>query len=79
MLAKDKLERINELSRLSKSNGLTKKQADEQQALRKEYLATFRSAFSNQLHSVKVVDDEGTDVTPQKLKESKEKRQKPLH
>ncbi len=58
MLPKEKLERINELSRLSKTEGLSKEQQNEQKALRKEYLATFRQAFTNQLHSVKVVDDE---------------------
>ncbi|WP_078391413.1 DUF896 domain-containing protein [Shouchella patagoniensis] len=79
MLPKEKLERINELSRLSKTDGLSQEQQNEQKALRKEYLATFRKAFTNQLHSVKVVDDEGSDVTPQKLKDSKAQKRKPLH
>ncbi|WP_059103444.1 DUF896 domain-containing protein [Shouchella shacheensis] len=76
MLSKEKLERINELSRLAKSSGLTKDQSNEQQELRKEYLATFRQSFSNQLHNVKVVDEEGKDVTPLKLKESKNRSQR---
>lgn len=79
LLSKSKLDRINELSQLAKTSGLTKQQKDEQQALRKEYLNTFRSTFKNQLHSVKVVDEEGTDVTPQKLKDSKAQKQNPPH
>ncbi|MED4127200.1 MULTISPECIES: DUF896 domain-containing protein [Shouchella] len=79
MLPKTKLNRINELSQLAKTTGLTKAQKEEQQALRKEYLSTFRSAFKNQLHSVKVVDEKGSDVTPQKLKDSKAQKQTRLH
>ncbi|WP_413381362.1 DUF896 domain-containing protein [Alkalihalobacillus sp. 1P02AB] len=71
MLSKDKIERINELSKRAKTVGLTKEEEKEQQKLRKEYLQTFRGAFKNQLHSVKVVDEKGDDVTPMALKESK--------
>ncbi|ERN53323.1 DUF896 domain-containing protein [Alkalihalophilus pseudofirmus] len=74
MLSKDKIARINELSKRSKSTGLTKSEEKEQQALRKEYIQTFRKSFKNQLHSVKVVDEEGNDVTPQALKDSKQKK-----
>ncbi|WP_100373051.1 DUF896 domain-containing protein [Bacillus sp. FJAT-45037] len=74
MLSKEKIARINELSKRAKSTGLTKVEAKEQQSLRQEYLQTFRSSFKNQLHSVKVVDEEGTDVTPKALKNSKEKQ-----
>ncbi|WP_453996768.1 DUF896 domain-containing protein [Bacillus nitroreducens] len=73
MLSKDKIERINALSKKSKTVGLTDKEKEEQQELRQEYLRVFRSSMTNTLHSVKIVDPEGNDVTPEKLKESKRK------
>ena len=74
MLSNEKLERINELARKAKGEGLSKEEQAEQQELRKEYLHQFRKAFKNQLHSVKVMDPEGKDVTPDKLKKSKNNR-----
>ncbi len=74
MLSKDKLDRINALAKKAKSVGLTDKEKEEQQELRQEYLRVFRSSMTNTLHSVTVVDPEGNDVTPEKLKESKRKR-----
>ncbi|CAM3742949.1 DUF896 domain-containing protein [Alkalicoccus chagannorensis] len=77
MISQDKLNRINELARKSKQEGLSLKEQKEQKELRQEYLDNVRSSFRNQLNSVKVVDEEGTDVTPEKLK--KEKAQRGLH
>ena len=74
MLSKEKINRINELSKKAKSEKLTNKELKEQQQLRQEYIETFRSSFKNQLHSIKVVDEEGEDVTPDKLKASKKNR-----
>ncbi|HEX7065584.1 MAG TPA: DUF896 domain-containing protein [Bacillales bacterium] len=74
MLSNEKLERINELARKSKAEGLSKEEEEEQQKLRKQYLQAFRSSFKNQLQSVKVVDPEGRDVTPGKLKNSRKKK-----
>ncbi|MEH7382621.1 DUF896 domain-containing protein [Bacillus sp. JJ1533] len=74
MLSKDKLNRINALAKKAKSVGLSDKEKEEQQELRQEYLRVFRSSMTNTLHSVTVVDPEGNDVTPEKLKESKRKR-----
>ncbi|HET7580512.1 MAG TPA: DUF896 domain-containing protein [Bacillales bacterium] len=71
MLSDDKLKRINELARKAKSDGLTKQEKKEQKELRQQYLQRFRESFKNQLHSVKVIDPEGNDVTPEKLKNHK--------
>ncbi|MCD8502828.1 MAG: DUF896 domain-containing protein [Bacillaceae bacterium] len=68
---KKKINRINELSKKAKAEGLTLKESKEQIQLREEYIHTFLSSFKNQLHSIKVVDEEGKDVTPKKLKQSK--------
>lgn len=74
MLSKDKIARINELSRKSKAEGLTPEEVVEQQGLRKEYIQTFRNSMTDTLHNVKIVDSTGADVTPDKLKKSKNQR-----
>lgn len=74
MLSKEKLARINELSKKSKEVGLTIEEAKEQTKLRKEYLETFRRSMSNTLEHVTILDPEGNDVTPQKIKDIKERR-----
>lgn len=79
LISKDKLQRINELAKKSKSEGLSLKEQKEQKTLREEYLDNFRQSFKNQLSSVKVVDEEGTDVTPQKPKKEKGKNNDLLH
>lgn len=71
MLPKNQLARINELSKKSKSVGLTEVEKEEQQVLREQYLQTFRSSMKNTLKSVTIVDPNGNDVTPEKLKEDK--------
>ncbi|WP_216827893.1 DUF896 domain-containing protein [Alkalihalobacterium elongatum] len=71
MLSKEKIARINELASRAKTTGLTNKEAEEQKQLRAEYVKTFRASFKQQLHSVKIVDEKGQEVTPKKLKDSK--------
>lgn len=70
------LNRINELAKKSKDSGLTEGEKSEQQKLRKEYLGQFRKQVENQLTSIKVVDEDGNDVTSDKLKELKEKNKR---
>ncbi|WP_017727427.1 DUF896 domain-containing protein [Halalkalibacterium ligniniphilum] len=79
MLSKDKLARINELAKRAKTTGLTKEEHSEQQMLRKQYIQQFRQSFENQLHSVTVVDQNGNDVTPIKLKEQKKQKSNKMH
>ncbi|MBU5594190.1 DUF896 domain-containing protein [Amphibacillus sp. MSJ-3] len=68
MLSKNKLERINALANKAKESGLTKEEQAEQQKLRTEYLKSIRQSFKNQLSGVTIVDPNGTDVTPEKVK-----------
>lgn len=77
MLSSDKIARINELARKAKTSKLTVEEAKEQTQLRAEYLQSFRSSMLNTLKGVTIVDPEGNDVTPEKLKE--EKRNNKLH
>ncbi|WP_143415808.1 DUF896 domain-containing protein [Geobacillus sp. E263] len=74
MLSKQKMARINELAKKAKSSGLTKEEELEQQQLRREYIQVFRKAMEDMLHSVTVIDPNGNDVTPKKLKESQKSR-----
>lgn len=72
MLSPEKLARISELSNKSKKQKLTEVEAKEQSSLRKEYLETFRSTMRKTIENVKIVDPEGNDVTPNKVKQAKE-------
>lgn len=65
------IKRINELAKKKKDGTITEGELVEQQKLRQEYLKQFRAGFKNQLLSIKVVDEKGNDVTPQKLKNEK--------
>lgn len=76
MLSEDKLTRINELANKAKVESLTDQEKVEQKKLRKEYLANIRSSFTNQLKTMTVIDPEGNDVTPQKVKDLQERNKK---
>ncbi len=65
------IKRINYLANKSKKTELNADEKAEQQKLREEYLGMIRGQVKNQLASVKVVDNEGQDVTPDKLKDLK--------
>lgn len=65
------LKRINELAREAKVRQLTDEEVAERDRLRKAYLKIFREGFRQQLLNTKVVDEEGNDITPEKLKREK--------
>lgn len=70
---KEMIKRINELANKAKTVGLTDLEKEEQQRLRQEYLAVFRGNMKETLMNVKVVDEDGNDVTPEKLKREQNK------
>lgn len=74
MLSSEKIARINALAKKAKLEGLTAEEKQEQLQLRTEYIAAFRASMIETLHTVKVIDPTGNDVTPKKLKDSKKKR-----
>jgi uncharacterized protein YnzC (UPF0291/DUF896 family) len=74
LLSPDKIKRINELSRKSKTAGLSIEEAKEQSVLRQEYLSTFRQTMRGTIENVKVIDPEGNDVTPEKVKNIRENK-----
>lgn len=71
---KDLLKRINELAKKSKSVGLSEEEKEEQHRLRQEYVQLFRSNFKETLMNVKVVDEEGNNLTPEKLLKEQNKK-----
>lgn len=58
----EKIARINELARKSKTTGLTPEEKKEQMSLRKEFLATIRMNIRTQLDSIDVQEKDGTIV-----------------
>ncbi|HEU4965327.1 MAG TPA: DUF896 domain-containing protein [Bacilli bacterium] len=60
MLNQEKIDRLNELARKKKAGTLTEQEAQEQQALRQEYLQNFRKSFREQLDSIEFVDDDSS-------------------
>ena len=68
MLEKDKIERINQLARKKKAEGLNEAELAEQKALIEEYIENLRFGMRNHIEGIKVVDEDGTDVTPDKVK-----------
>ncbi|MGO3731892.1 MAG: DUF896 family protein [Vagococcus sp.] len=78
MLTQEKLARINELAKKAKTEtGLNADEKVEQQELRDEYIKNFRGGMRHHIEGMKVVDEEGNDVTPDKLK--KIQKEKGLH
>jgi len=58
MLSGDKMQRINELARKGRNEGLTEAEREEQKRLREEYLRAFRTSFRSLLDSIEFVDPE---------------------
>ncbi|ALI33562.1 DUF896 domain-containing protein [Weissella cibaria] len=62
--------RINELAAKAKTpEGLTDDEIAERADLRAEFLENFRAAFRSQVEMLQVFDDDGKEVTPDKVKD----------
>ena len=66
-----RIERINELAKKSREEGLTESEKAEQQKLRQEYLADFRNSFRMQLENTDIKYDDGETVPLTELKKKK--------
>ena len=60
------LDRINELSRLSRQRELSEAENQEQKYLRERYLANFRRNVKAQLDNIYIVDENGNEQKLQK-------------
>ena len=58
-MEQSKIDRINELARKKKAEGLTSEELEEQAALRAEYIAGFRASLAAQLDHTVIVDADG--------------------
>lgn len=54
------IERINELSKLSKERSLTPEELKEQQELRKQYIEKFKNNFKSQMTNVYIKEEDGS-------------------
>lgn len=72
-----KINRINELAKKKKAGILTPEEKVEQAKLREEYIEGYRRAIRHHIEGIKLVDEEGNDVTPEKLRQVQ--REKGLH
>ncbi len=59
-MEKEKIERINALARKRKTAGLTEEEKREQEILRKEYIAGFRSGLQELLDNVTIQNPDGS-------------------
>ena len=68
-ITNEQVERINELARKHKAEGLTEAETAERAELRRIYLDSVRENLRGQVEAVKLVDEDGKDITPEKLKD----------
>ena len=66
-MIQEKMDRISELTRISRERELTDAEKTERQALREEYLAEWRRGTIETLESLRIENPDGT-VVPQKKK-----------
>ena len=59
-MTQEKINRINELARKQKSEGLTEEEKQEQYVLRREYIDSFKASLVSQLENTYIVEPDGT-------------------
>lgn len=59
-MTQEKINRINELARKQKSEGLTEEEKQEQYVLRREYIESFKTSLVSQLENTYIVEPDGT-------------------
>lgn len=59
-MKKEEIDRINELYRKSKAEGLTEAEKEEQAILRKRFIADVKGSVTTHLNNIDVVNPDGT-------------------
>lgn len=67
-MEQSKIDRINELAKKKKAEGLTPEELEEQAALRAEYIAGFRASLTAQLDNTVIVDKDGNRTKVERKK-----------
>ena len=67
-MIKEKMDRISELTRISRERELTEAEKAERQALREDYLAEWRRGTIETLESLRIENPDGTIVPLKKKK-----------
>ena len=67
-MIQEKMDRISELTRMSRERELTEAEKTERQALREEYLAEWRRGTIETLESLRIENPDGTVVPLKKKK-----------
>ena len=70
-MEKQKVDRINELAKKAKAEGLTEEEKAEQKALREEYIKDFRAQFSTVLENTVIQYPDGSRTALPDLKDNK--------
>ena len=65
-MKQEHIDRINELARKAKGEGLTPEETEERECLRKAYIADFRKSLEAHLENTYVVDAKGNKAKLQK-------------
>lgn len=68
-----KIERINELYKKAKGEGLTEAEKVEQQTLRQEYIQAIRNNLRGTLNNVSILNPDGSVTELKKVVEEKKK------
>lgn len=67
-MEKEKINRINELAKKKKSQGLTEAEQAEQNRLRQEYISEFKVSLTGQLDNMVIEKPDGTKINVKNLK-----------
>ena len=71
MITQEQINRINELYRKSKAEGLTSKEAEEQKTLRQEYIQAFKNNLRGTLETIKIQNPDGSVIDVKKRHDEK--------
>ena len=73
-MEKKKLERLSEMTRISRSRELTEAEKSERQQRRNEYRAAVTGNLANQLEHLTIVEPDGSKIKVSDLKRSGEEK-----
>lgn len=73
-MTQEKIDRINELARKQKAEGLTEEEKAEQAVLRREYIESFKRSLVGQLENTYVVRPDGTKEKLSDVKKNEKKK-----